>query len=351
MTRAPVPLLLGLLLLPACDAGAAGEQPLDTPPIHITAILAATSATGDSPARLAYTPLAPDGLTSVVGTTAFRIRFDRLLAPVSAARQSVCLQPLLKDVRSPGDCTIPLYLEPTYDPVRREATFRQSPMAAPLTSGILYEISAYTALDEAAPGFRSFDGAPLPTVVRYELGVLAVSDPPPPADPLPTADHYCTPPDPACLGAACARSVAAVLAACGTCHGAEPAAGLDLATAAGLASTAFGQPAHGSETGENAGDPDTVGLRFGRAMPIIDPGAPGNSYLLYKLVANPHNPLTVPFAGPPGATPPEVLRAQRTIIAGLPMPPDASGVTLRAREAEWISDWILQGAPAVDACP
>ncbi|APR78110.1 Hypothetical protein A7982_03457 [Minicystis rosea] len=342
------------MLLGACDAGAAAEQPVDVPPLHVVDVLAATGTTPDG--KLLYEPLARDGSTYVLSTTAIKVRFDRLLLPVSASRQAVCLQPLLKDVRSPTDCNAGLFLEPAYDPVRREVTFRLA-LGTKLTPGLLYTLTAYLAVKDTPFGFQSFDGAPLPALVRFEMGVKNDGDTPPPEDLLPANDHYCAGPVPSCEGDDCGRSVAAIFGATGcgsaSCHGsADTAAGLDTTSASGLEASAIGRSAHGTQTGEHARDPDELPARFGRAMPIVDPAAPGNSYLLYKLLANPKTPLEVPFDGAPGAVPSEVQRVQRTIIAGMPMPPStAIEATLRPGEAEWIGEWILQGAPVRATCP
>ena len=87
-------------------------------------------------------------------------------------------------------------------------------------------------------------------------------------------------------------------------------------------------------------------------MPVIDPSVPGNSYLVYKLLANPHTPLEVPFPGPAGEEPHEVGRLRATIVTGMPMPPStAPAAALRDGEAEWIAEWILQGAPLSASCP
>lgn len=337
--------------LAACDAGHPSEQPIDLPPLHVVDVLAATSTTPDG--ELVYEPLARDGTTQVLSTTPFKIRFDRLLLPGTATRQAVCLQPLIKKVIGPGDCTAGVFLEPSYDPVRREVTYRQSPESPPLAPDIAYALTAYVAISPTDLGFRSFDGTSLPELVRFDLGVQNDGGTPVPFDLGPTGDHYCAGPTPGCTGDDCARSVSALLGACGGCHGGpQPAMGLDLSSSDGLATTALGVAAHGTQTGEHASDPDESPTRFGRAMPLIDPRVPGNSYLVYKLLANRRTPLEVPFPGPDGEEPAEVRRIRNTIVVGMPMPPStALHASLRSGEAEWIADWILQGAPTAPSCP
>jgi hypothetical protein len=302
-----------------------------------------------------YEPLAPDGTTQVLTTTAFKIRFDRLLLPGTATRQSICLQPLVKKVIGPQDCNAGVFLEPSYDPVRHEVAYRQVPANPPLAAGIAYTLTAYVAVDPTAAGFRSIEGTALPELARFDLGVQDDGENPPPFDTGPAGDHFCVGPSPGCTGDTCVRSVSAIFGGCGvsTCHGgAQPAEGLALSSAAGLAATALGHAAHDTQTGEHARDPDESPARFGRAMPVIDPRAPGNSYLLYKLLASSRTPLEVPFPGPAGEEPPEVRRIRTNVIAGMPMPPsNAPAAALRPGEAEWISDWIQQGAPLSASCP
>lgn len=340
--------------------------------MHVTDVLGATSASGGV---LRYEPLTADGVTSVLSTSAIKIRFDRLLHPTSATRQAICLQPLLKKVTGSGDCTAGLFLEPAYDPVRREVTYRL-PAPTRLTPGLVYTLTVYAAEDPQSAGFRSFLGTPLDAVSRYELRILPESDPPPPDDTLPTGDRWCASaepdcgaicagscdaecgPDAGCRAAcvtgcerACPRSIAAIFGARGCassgCHGDhEPAAGLDLGSASGVRRTAIDVVAHGAQTGGQAQAPEASPARFGRAMPILAPGAPGHSYLVYKLLASAHTPLEVPLS------PREIDRVRAMIVVGAPMPPsNAPEASLRPGEAEWIADWILQRAPLTDACP
>jgi hypothetical protein len=67
-----------------------------------------------------------------------------------------------------------------------------------------------------------------------------------------------------------------------------PREGLDLSTVSGIRATAIGQVAHESNTGPYA-SPATpsASLPFGVDMPIIAPGQPGNSWLMYKVLLGP----------------------------------------------------------------
>lgn len=310
-------------------------------------------------ASLVFAPVdVAGGSTKVVSTTSFKLQFDRLLLPSSATRQAVCLESVLTNVVNASGCTAGLVLAPSYDPVRREVTYRQVPGNPRMIPGARYQLSVYTAIADTDSGIRSFDGVPLEVPASVEVGVL--DDPPgvvPPYEPLPTGDHFCTAPDPLCTGT-CARSVSTMLGGCAYagCHAGNPtmaAEGLELGSPATLLATAIGHTAHETETGEPAAESS---LRFGRAMPVLDVAVPGNSYLIYKLLARHGLPLSLPFppdpSGDPTVDPPEVVRLRNSVVVGMPMPPDdASSLTpLRAGEPEWLSAWLLQGAP-LPACP
>ena len=128
------------------------------------------------------------------------------------------------------------------------------------------------------------------------------------------------------------------------------AEGLDFSSTARLQATAVSHVAHETQTGEHAGTIEVSPSLFGRAMPIVDPTRPGNSYALYKLLASVDN-------GAPGATAAleqqrlaEIARLRAAIIVGMPMPPANGQMTqLKQAQLEQISDWIAQGAPTT--CP
>ena len=156
--------------------------------------------------------------------------------------------------------------------------------------------------------------------------------------------------------------------------GGGTAAGLVLDNSTGVALTAIGHVAHGSNTGANAGIPESPGTIFGVDMPIIDPGTngfgdPANSWLLYKvLLAIPSTSdggsmsqcapfQTSDYDG--GAALPAAMTAERMVLAnfilGREMPYPASpssmepvsgpGTTpLSVEELERLRLWIKQGA-------
>ncbi|MBM4358258.1 MAG: hypothetical protein FJ096_09115 [Deltaproteobacteria bacterium] len=152
-----------------------------------------------------------------------------------------------------------------------------------------------------------------------------------------------------------------IFRACGfaPCHSARvdptpdfaavPPLGLDLSSPGALAATALGVTAHLSQHGEAATESDPSGARFGRAMPIIDPANPGNSFLVYKLLINGRNFGDIELGT---SLESEIDRLRAGAIAGIPMPgpngPDTNRLELDGetsqRQLQLISDWIAAGA-------
>jgi hypothetical protein len=116
-----------------------------------------------------------------------------------------------------------------------------------------------------------------------------------------------------------------------------------------ILATAIGHTAHGTQAGEHAQDGDGNPARFGRAMPIIDPGDAGNSYLLYKLLAGPAYAQSA--AAPPD--PKEIERIRTAVVVGMPMPPTNAlpGVAIPLPGLEDLSAWISQDAPMPACAP
>ncbi len=316
---------------------------------------------------LEYTSIVPQPgdteLAEVLPTTAFKVRFDRLLLPETTNRQGICIQPSFTVPQSDADCTDdPIFTRPSYDPVRREITYRLTPGTV-LPAGTELRLTVYgTTLSSQA--ITAFDGAGLVVSEPVDFKVLA----PPigvtyPADIGPQGDHFCSTPDPTCTDVrVCPRSVKSILQACGTsgCHKGNPtdaAEGMDLSSAAGILATAIDITANETQTGESAATFEATSARFGRSLPRIAPVDPGNSYLLYKLLANHFTSLVVPWtpaAAAPDEDAPEVTRLRNAFVVGMPMPPqNEPAAVLRAASAhvpdegeiEWLSDWIHQGAP------
>ncbi|HZF49573.1 MAG TPA: hypothetical protein VE093_13030 [Polyangiaceae bacterium] len=346
----------------------------------------------------------------VLTTTSFTIRFSRFLLPSTVLRQSICIQSKFGPVNSSADCQGPseLFLEPTYDPTRREVTYRQAPSGPRLQKGANYQLTVLPPPPDtvlAGGGFRAFDGARLERPVVFQFSTVAedptdavlegpvagdlfcraetcendcaaskqvgacqmacptscaaacMCDPAAPECtnncPADDADcrkacNACLNCKPACLTTCtsekCATGVLTSLSACvfGGCHQSNEllgaAMGLDLSTPDAIAMTAINRVAKQTQQGEAADEPDRSPIRFGRAMPIIDPQNPGNSYLLYKLAVG------MSATGDSAPTPEEIARLRGSVVVGMPMPPKP-GVPIRPIDMSAIADWIAQGAP------
>lgn len=333
--------------------------------------------TGVDGGRARREPLKSEGSTRVLTVSSFRVRFDRFLLPATAIRQSVCLQPLTQPVETLADCKAGVFLEPAYDPVRREVIYRQR-RSARLATDTTYKLTvlAPTAAD-SIDGFRAFDGAALAENLALEF--VTVGADPPDAEPEAAEldrDSFCAP-SPACEAACaasdearaciaagcdaaddacaarcltdCARLCApsARLATCalGGCHASRAdrrsgaAMGLDLSTPEAIFRTAIGQVAHQAQLGEHAQQAESAPARFGRAMPLIDASNPGNSYLLYKLLIAPS--YAVSELAP---SEDELDRLRTSFVVGLPMP-TAGGLPVPPHALVALSEWIAAGAP------
>jgi hypothetical protein len=358
--------------------GHAEHEAVDAPPVHLVALeLDGVDAQGKL-TPITLTPAAPatdDAGPKVISTTTLRLRFDRFLLPGEATRQAFCLQSNAKAVPNAQSCTESVFVEPSYDPVWQRVTLKLRD--GKLQAGVKYWLTLLVPSAKSPFGILAFDGAPLAAPVTLEFSVAAQD--PPGSGPAPTPsgeELFCT--ASACVTAcdapeACATACPtgdakcvsdcaklckskcpvanSIPNSCGGCHGLAPdgtwgaAAGVDLSSAAMIASTAIGHAAHQTQTGEHASDPDEKPRRFGRAMPLLDPNNPGNSYLLYKMLISPQ------YAAMPAApSQAEIDRLRASVVVGLPMPPSASyAVPLLGLEN--ISAWITQGAPTPSTCP
>lgn len=215
------------------------------------------------------------------------LRFDRFLNPASVNRQAIRVYS--GDPSNFGG----LLFNVAYDPVERVVEFR-------LAGGNAYEPGALYHYELVVPqspddyGIQAFDGAPLAADDERLQASFRVADAPVAlrAEPAPPScaeivSHVFSEELGACATASCHRSVANVVA--GEDVGAAPH-GLWLDSRANLQSTAIRRVARQTETGdESGGNAELRGSRFGVRMALIQPGSPGGSYLLYKLLRNPEN--------------------------------------------------------------
>lgn len=318
----------GAAALGACDTGDRTDRATAGPAVHIVWTNTATGVPADG---------------------AIELRFDRLLLPSSVSRQSVSL-------RTAGNAAVEPVPVVVYDPVLR-AVRLENPNAdgAPwLTPNVPYKVVLGLPVADASEAFvlRSIDGAavdPAAPIAGSSLKVpeVAFSTTAPSFAARRPDISFC-------------RDVASVFDKyCTSCHGAaaRPYEALLLDTPAGLVRTAFGHVAEETNRGARAGTPEAPGAIFGEGMPIVDPGSPGNSSLVYKmllLAEGDHAGFACAGRGDPtvvtdgGAFLPDDERARlANLMLGQPMPPLPPYPTLD--DVERVSQWIVQGAP-VAAC-
>lgn len=343
----------------ACDAGEPEFQPIDAPPVHVLEVR--VSAVDDA-GGVSRAAIAADGSTRVTTATSFEVRVDRFLLPTSATRQALCLASTTTPIRSLEQCISGVLLEPTYDPVLRRVTYRQR-SGARLAPDTLYQLAFYAPTEDSPYGFVAFDGAPFAAPMQLQFRTAA-QDPPDTSDEVPLGgDLFCCgdTANPCPLdgfGAATTFSGCAF----SPCHATSgdgslgPSMGLNLSPPPANAAQQFEDPilatavnhvAHQTQTGEVADEPAQASetSRFGRAMALIRPSEPGNSYLLYKLAAEPAN---YPEGEAPSAA--ELARLRAALVVGMPMPA-YGGTPLEGRSLELLSAWIAAGAQTGPCTP
>lgn len=197
---------------------------------------------------------------------AIQIAFDRYLLPSSITRQTIGIldganQPLAADLA-------PIV---QYDPIARTVTLRP-PKLPWLTEGQPYKLVLASPDGSETGGVRAIDRAKL---FRDQELAFAFFVGPATGQPIEPAVSFCRDVLPIFVGK-CSSPV---------CHGSgdRAASSLVLDTSAGVAATALGRRvAQGANVGALPSGA-AAGPVFGTDMPLVDPGSPGNSWLLYKL--------------------------------------------------------------------
>lgn len=198
-----------------------------------------------------------------------QIAFDRYLDPLTVSRQSFLVRDAFGQFINPPVVS--------YDPVAMTATLSSpNPVGTPwLIEGQPYtlELGIYD-VDAGSGGVRSITGASLDPAQSRLIGFNVG-----PAGGVPFSEpktNFCADVLPIFLNKCSA----------GTCHGssANAAASLVLTTSKGVSFTAISRVAQGANTGPRSGLGTPAQNVFGIDMPIVDPGNPGNSWLLYKVL-------------------------------------------------------------------
>ncbi len=271
------------------------------------------------------------------------LRFDHLLLPISVARQSAIIR------QANGEIAAAPVVQ--YDPAGKTVTLSASDGRPWLESGQYYVLDFITYRPDAGPGgFRTLLGATMDPHAASKLGFFATDSV------TINAPHisFC-------------RDIEPILTTkCGRCHGGQsPAMALQLDSTNGIRATAIRQLARGS----NAGASSTPrAASFGTDMAIIEPHAPGSSWLMYKvLLASPSSELTVPTSATCGGDvfdalvlyangiPTPLDDRERTVLGmfveGAPMPYPVAQIVDATHEAPLtqdellrMSEWIRDGA-------
>ena len=131
-----------------------------------------------------------------------------------------------------------------------------------------------------------------------------------------------------------------------------PRMGLDLSSASAIIRTAIEEVARQTETGPSGGIPLVNPDRIGVQMPIIDPGRPSNSYMMYKLLRDPRvlrddpceTQYEVALNGEcPNPSQDERERLREWFVSGAPMPLGTPGALDRG-DLDVLQGWIRNGA-------
>jgi hypothetical protein len=269
----------------SCDAGKQRDQQTVGPAIRVLGVSVGPQQ-----------PMPADG--------AIQIAFDRYLLPSTVNRQSLGLIDGARMPLSPDLSPVVVY-----DPIARTVTLLP-PKQPWLTEGQTYTlILGIPEGDAEQGGVRAVDGAKLVAAQKLEFGFQVGPKTGATFEPTVT---FC-------------RDVLPIFSLkCNlpTCHGSggESAAGLVLDTSAGVGATALNRIAQGSNTGGRSTSAPASGRHFGVDMPIIDPGNPGNSWLMYKVEMAPPPTLAEPM--PPYGCTSGLLEKQVT-FAFAPLVPQA----------------------------
>jgi hypothetical protein len=301
------------------------------PDVHVVATFpvdgAGTECDGNSPADCGVPVDAP-----------IELRFDRFLLPNTVAGHSLGVYSGRSFAR----------LEPTYDPVERVVVFRPG-YGSTLVPGVLYEVDLPSPdTDPHGYGFRAFDGASLAPTASFSFRTARA----------PVVRKVAAAPPPTCAQALGVFASGRCLA----CHGpnADAPTGLALHSGAALDATAINRVAHEVDTAETAGSPLGDPPRFGTALPIIDPGSPATSYLIYKLLVSGANfgstgaacdsdyAVASPSAGCLAPAADERRRLGDWFVSGDPMPPPPSSLAAGIQDLRLLRDFIAAGADTSD---
>ena len=270
-------------------------------------------------------------------------------------RQSLLVTPGRFDPQTGETPAGSFFFLPVWDPYERTATFHLRPRDRWIPDTLHTAVVLPPADPSDITGIRAFDGAPLEQRVIFSFTPSASLSDPDVDDAGPRVD-WCDD----VAGVAALPAARKAFAPCAGCHGpSDPAAGLDLSSPEAIRRTALRVLAAEVVPLEHAGVTAETPTDFGQGMARIDPGNPGNSYLVYKLLINREN---YPQPGDPEASDPywergmgplqapsndELGRLRDAFVWMEPMP---LGGGLSVSLMRSLVTWIAQGAEVRD-CP
>ena len=261
-------------------------------------------------------------------------RFDRFLSPATATRQA------LRVYSGDPENGTGIPFDVVYDPVERVVQYRM-PSGYAFAPNALYQLELVVPAEPGDFGIRAFDGAPLAegaVPLRGSfftgLGPIDMAAEPPPTCAEIVSEVFMKSP------ASCGAS--------GQCHASADAPhGLWLDGRANFAATAVNRVARQTEVGDRSGGvPLEQSTRFGVQMPLVQPGNPGNSYLLYKLLRSARNYEPCVFDEASAAS--SFCRAAAdecaSLYSGLPLDPGGSNCLAPSdNELERLREWFVRG--------
>jgi hypothetical protein len=264
-------------------------------------------------------------------------QFDRWLLPSTATRQSIQL--------SVAEATSAEFMQPTYELLTRTVTYSD---AAGLEQGLVYVLAlADSETQTSGWGFASYDARSLDRKTVPDSIVFRTAEADPVYDPTPSPPRLCR-------DALAAFSKAGCTAA--HCHRTSdtelPCANLRLDQKSGL-TTAIRRVAIATDRAGNSGTMSELPARFGMNMPVIEPGEPAMSFLLYRMLfgRDAYRNASGQFEVAPPSTK-ELSFATTWFGATGPMPPPSVGFPKDVSPVELtrvIETWIRDGADT-DAC-
>lgn len=327
--------LLALAFLSGCDNTQSSQE---EPELHLLWATPRADQGLDCPSAACSPPAADAPIV---------LQFDRWLAPNSPVRQSL-------DLRA-GTASGPL-LSPRYDLLRRQVAYFPS---EPLDVGLTYVVTPLSNNLKVLGGFQSYDGGQLQLTEGQKSWVFR---------PGPSVGIHAEVPQVSCRQVL--NELRAAGCASGACHNrgdrrcgsggawdapqsscvTVPRAGLVLSDSAGLLA-AIGRVARSSDRGPTSGKPMTSPARFGIGMPLIEPGRPELSFLLYRVLLSPelyNDAKRRHGVRPLDAT--ELARASQWLGVG-PMPPSDVGWPRGSAPSSLVvalQSWVWGGAQTSD---